>query len=53
MLHFKAVANSQKQRIIDIALPVFGFVVMVYTTALTIKSWVSGSNSRPRGYCDE
>lgn len=53
MLHFKAVASSRKQRIADVTLCVFGCVGMVYTTALTIKSWANGSSSKSPGYCDE
>lgn len=52
MLHFKAVADSKTKRTADVTLCVFGCVVMVYTTVLTVKSWASGS-SKPRGYCDE
>lgn len=51
MLHYKAVANSRRQRIADVSLCVFGFVVMVYTTALTVKSWANGSGSKTPGYC--
>lgn len=53
MLHFKAIAKSKKQRISDVILCIFGLVVMVYTTALTLKSWAIGSGSKPPGYCDE
>ncbi len=53
LLHYKGVANSKRQRLTDVILCVFGFVVMVYTTALTVKSWASGSNSKLPGYCDE
>lgn len=53
LLHYKAIANSKKQRITDVTLVVFGLVVMVYTTALTVKSWANGSGSKPPGYCDE
>lgn len=53
MLHFKAIANSKKQRVADVTLCVFGCAVMVYTTTLTVKSWANGSSSKPPGYCDE
>ena len=53
MLHYKAIANTKKQRILDVILCVFGLVVMAYTTALTAKSWANGSSSKPPGYCDE
>ena len=51
LLHFKAVAASRTQRIADVTLCVFGCVVMVYTTALTIRSWAGGSSSKAPGYC--
>lgn len=53
LLHYKAIANSRKQRITDMTLVVLGLVVMVYTTALTVKNWANGSGSKPPGYCDE
>jgi proton-coupled amino acid transporter len=36
----------------DVSLIVFGFIVMVYTTGLTMKSWIAG-DVKPPGYCDE
>ena len=53
LLHFKAIASSKAQRIGDISLCVFGIIVMVYTTSLTIVSWAGGSSAKPPGYCDE
>jgi proton-coupled amino acid transporter len=52
MLHYKAVARSSRARALDVALCVLGFVGMAYTTALTISSWVNGSEAKPPGYCD-
>ncbi|MCJ1307916.1 neutral amino acid transporter [Agyrium rufum] len=52
LLHYKAVATKTWQRVVDLLMCVFGFVVMVYTTSLTIKNWAgSGGPSLP-GYCD-
>lgn len=32
---------------------IFGLIVMVYTTALTVISWTSGGDKVPNvGYCD-
>lgn len=54
MLHFKAVAKTRFRKAMDILLCIFGFVVMFYTTSLTIKSWVSGNEgARSPGYCDK
>lgn len=54
MLHYKAVAQTKSQRIRDISLCVFGVVVMVYTTILTVLSWASGgSGPKSPGYCDQ
>lgn len=36
MLHYKACAHTRRQKIIDIALMVFGSIAAVYTTAQTI-----------------
>lgn len=43
MLHYRAVARTRFRKACDVLLCVFGFVVMAYTTALTLKSWASGS----------
>ncbi|KAF2857202.1 transmembrane domain transport protein [Piedraia hortae CBS 480.64] len=53
LMHYRVVATRQWQRVVDLLLVVFGFGIMVYTTALTVNSWVEGS-SQPRspGYCD-
>ncbi|KAI9809446.1 MAG: neutral amino acid transporter [Phylliscum demangeonii] len=52
MLHLKAVPGSRRQRFADVMLAVFSLVVMVYTTALTIKSWIDGKTVKPPGFCD-
>ncbi|KAL8854191.1 MAG: hypothetical protein Q9221_000905 [Calogaya cf. arnoldii] len=52
LLHLKAVAQTRRQQVIDVCLCVFGFVVMVYTTTLTVRDWASGSAPKQRGYCD-
>ena len=53
MLHYKAVATSRKQRASDVILGIFGAVVMVYTTVLTVNSWARGSGAGTPGFCDE
>lgn len=53
LLHLKAVATRGWQRATDIALCCFGVVVMVYTTALTIRSWAGGNSAKSPGYCDK
>lgn len=53
MLHYRAVSRTFWQRFADVALCVIGLVMMLYTTALTINSWVGGDNSKPPGYCDQ
>ncbi|KAL8843608.1 MAG: hypothetical protein Q9170_000112 [Blastenia crenularia] len=52
LLHLKAVAHTRRQQIADVCLCTFGFVVMIYTTTLTVKDWASGSRPKARGYCD-
>ncbi|KAF2281044.1 amino acid transporter-like protein [Westerdykella ornata] len=53
MLHYKAVSRTARERILDILLCILGFVGMVYTTVLTVHSWVSGGQARFPGYCDQ
>lgn len=52
MLHYKAVSTKRWQKVTDIIIMIFGCVAMVYTTVLTVKSWVSGKAAKPPGYCD-
>jgi len=53
MLHYKAVSANRWEKLIDIVIMIFGAVAMVYTTALTVNSWVSGNTVKKPGYCDE
>ncbi|KAI9797029.1 MAG: neutral amino acid transporter [Piccolia ochrophora] len=41
LLHYRAIARSRTQRIIDLSLVVFGFIVMIYTTTLTLMVWAA------------
>ncbi|KAI9772395.1 MAG: neutral amino acid transporter [Geoglossum umbratile] len=52
MLHFKAVARTRFHRWTDVALVIFGFIVMIYTTSLTVKSWATKTTVKTPGYCD-
>ena len=52
MLHMKAVARTRFQRWADIVLCIFGFMVMIYTTTLTVKSWATKTTVKTPGYCD-
>jgi proton-coupled amino acid transporter len=53
MLHYKAIAKTRFRKIADVALGIFGAVVMTYTTSLTVISWASGEQAPdvPR-FCD-
>jgi proton-coupled amino acid transporter len=54
MLHYRAVAKNRWYKLADVALMVFGGIVMVYTTSLTVSSWISGDSAKPLpAYCDE
>lgn len=53
MLHYRAVSKTTLKRACDVILIIFGCIVMIYTTALTIKGWVDGDSSKSPGYCDE
>lgn len=52
MLHYRAVARSRLWKASDIALCIFGFIAMAYTTTLTVMSWASSSGSGLPKYCD-
>lgn len=54
MLHFKAVSKTRFRKACDVILCIFGLVVMVYTTSLTVISWASGDEvpGLP-SYCDK
>lgn len=54
LLHYKAVARSKLWKASDIALCIFGFFAMAYTTSLTVISWANGPSgpSLPK-YCDD
>jgi len=53
MLHYKAVARSRLWKGSDIALCIFGVFAMVYTTTLTVMSWIDGKTGPPLPkYCD-
>ncbi|KAK9777896.1 putative Amino acid transporter transmembrane domain-containing protein [Seiridium cardinale] len=53
MLHYRAVAKSRLWKYSDIALCIFGFIAMAYTTSLTIISWANGPTGPPLPkYCD-
>lgn len=51
-MHYRAVATKKWQRVADILLVIFGFIMMSYTTALTIVAWVNGQKDSSPGYCD-
>lgn len=53
MLHYKGVATTRWEKLADVVIMIFGAVAMVYTTALTVKSWVSETSVKQPGYCDE
>jgi proton-coupled amino acid transporter len=54
MLHFKGVAKTRFRKAADILLGIFGLVVMVYTTSLTVMSWANGGGEPGLpSYCDK
>ncbi|KAI1317281.1 neutral amino acid transporter [Mortierella claussenii] len=40
LFHYKACAKTTKDKVLDIALGLFGVVVMIFTLYITIRSWV-------------
>jgi proton-coupled amino acid transporter len=53
MLHYRAVARTTTARVVDVFVGILGVVSMVYTTTLTINSWVQGGDVKAPGYCDK
>jgi proton-coupled amino acid transporter len=54
MLHYRAIARTQSAKTWDVLLCILGFVGMVYTTVLTVSSWVNGGGAgKSPGYCDK
>lgn len=52
MLHYRGVSRTFWQRLADVALIIFGFVGMAYTTGMTIHGWITGGETKSPGYCD-
>jgi len=52
MLHYRAVARTRLAQALDVLLCILGAVGMIYTTSLTIQSWVHGGAPKAPGYCD-
>ena len=52
ILHLKAVASTRKAMLLDIAVCIVGVVGCVYTTVLTVYSWIHDKESKSPGYCD-
>ncbi|TVY25517.1 Vacuolar amino acid transporter [Lachnellula hyalina] len=53
MLHMRGVARTHFRKGCDIALCIFGVVVMAYTTILTVVSWAGEQEPRLPSYCDK
>ncbi|GAA6060765.1 hypothetical protein JCM10212_006745 [Sporobolomyces blumeae] len=47
LLHYKACAHTRKQKVLDMALLVFGLVAAVYTSSQTVQLLVGGGDSAP------
>ncbi|KAJ5207021.1 Amino acid transporter transmembrane [Penicillium cf. griseofulvum] len=52
LLHLRACARSKRQAIADVTLAVFGAICCVYTTYLTLMSWMGPEIPQSPGYCD-
>lgn len=53
MLHYKALARSRLRKVTNVMLVIFGFVVMIGTTALTVKNWIYDKSVKTPDWCDE
>ncbi|GAA5880516.1 hypothetical protein JCM16303_005412 [Sporobolomyces ruberrimus] len=47
LLHYKACAHTRKQKILDIALLLFGIAAAIYTTSQTVTLLLEGGESAP------
>ncbi|CAG8066671.1 unnamed protein product [Penicillium olsonii] len=52
LLHLRACARSKRQAIADVTLAVFGAICCIYTTSLTLASWMGPEVPQSPGYCD-
>ena len=52
LIHFKAIAQPRWSRTVDLSFCFFGFILMAYTSAITVMSWAGGSEPATPGYCD-
>ena len=51
LFHLKAIAQSFRQKAIDITIIVFGLVCMAYTSFITVSLWSSTSEAPPLSRC--
>ncbi|KAI9317913.1 transmembrane amino acid transporter protein-domain-containing protein [Dichotomocladium elegans] len=51
LFHYKGVAETFRQKFIDVAIIIFGVVSMVYTTFITVSLWSSSSEPAPVSGC--
>lgn len=41
-LHYRGVAEGRWEKVVDVVVMIVGFGAMVYTTVITLKSWIKG-----------
>ncbi|KAI8081557.1 transmembrane amino acid transporter protein-domain-containing protein [Halteromyces radiatus] len=51
LFHLKAIANTWRQKVIDISILIFGILSMTYTTGITIVLWSQGGDEAPISRC--
>lgn len=51
LFHLKGVAQTFRQKFVDIAIIVFGLVSMIYTTFITVSLWSSSDEAPPVSRC--
>ncbi|KAI8973708.1 transmembrane amino acid transporter protein-domain-containing protein [Mycotypha africana] len=51
LFHLKAIANTWRQKAIDITIIIFGISAQLYTTAITIALWSESGESAPISRC--
>ncbi|ORZ09462.1 transmembrane amino acid transporter protein-domain-containing protein [Absidia repens] len=51
LFHLKAIANTWRQKAIDVIILVFGILSMTYSTGITLVLWTQGGSEAPISRC--
>jgi proton-coupled amino acid transporter len=51
LFHYKAIAATWRQKVVDVLIILFGLSSMIYTTGITISLWSQGGEAAPISRC--